>query len=252
MKYLYLLSLFCIITSCEEKREKVSSEERQKISEIIDKTIEAAGGEKYKKASITFEFRGDQYTSKRGRGEFYLEKETVVSGDTILDIVSNTGYKRLVNDSLVSVPDSLEIRYSTDVKTVHYFAHLPFGLEDRALSKDLVGVTEIKGEPYYELKMTFQHDASGANHDEFMFWIHKKDFTLDYLAYKFWEHEDGIRFRAAYDPEIRNGIRFTDYKNYTTPDFNTPLEDLDELYEAGKLELVSNIETEIKSVKIQK
>lgn len=251
MRCFVLLFAVCLLVSCQENEDNVTPEERQKITEIIEKTIVNSGGENYKRATIVFKFRDHIYKSRRGRGEFYFEKKSLGSADTIRDVVSNTGFKRFINDSLVEVPDSMVVQYSTDVNTVHYFAHLPYGLDDPALKKDLVGDAMINGEPYFQLKMTYQHDVGGANHDEFMFWIHKEDFTLDYLAYKFSEEEGGIRFRAAFDPVVINGIRFTDYKNYTIDNFKTDLKDLDELYQAGKLKMISTIETEVLKVEVE-
>jgi len=238
--------------SCEDEEKRRTAREAQEIKKIIEKTIEVAGGENYKRATITFKFRDRIYKSRRRGMEFSLERQITEASDSIRDVVSNSGFQRYVNDSLRTIPDSLLARLNKKIKTVHYFAHLPYGLDNRGLVKDLVGDTQIKGEPYFQLKMTFGQAAPGvAGHDEFMFWIHKDDFTLDYLAYKFVEEEEGIRFRAAYNPRVINGIRFVDYKNFTFQDPKTELSDLVELYESDQLELLSTIQTEILEVEVE-
>lgn len=252
MKQLSFLFILFAFISCEDDEKKPSARETREINEIIGKTIEVAGGEKYNKATITFNFRDHIYKSRRSGLEFFLERKLTEASDTIRDEVSNSGFQRYVNDSIRIIPDSLVSRFNREIKTVHYFAHLPYGLNDKTLAKDLVGEAEIKGEPYFQLKMTFgQGNHSTAGHDEFMYWIHKEDFTLDYLAYKFVEEKDGIRFRAAYNPRTINGIRFVDYKNYSYSDPETPLSDLDERYENGELELLSTIETEVLEVEVK-
>lgn len=252
MRQLFFLLIFMVFISCEDEEKKQSPQETQEIREIIENTIEAAGGEKFRRATITFNFRDKTYKSIRRGMEFSLERKFTEPSDTIRDVVSNSGFQRYVNDSIHFIPDSLVARFNKEVKTVHYFAHLPYGLDDRSLAKDLVGEAQIKGEPYFQLKMTFRRGASGtAGHDEFMYWIHKEDFTLDYLAYKFVEEKDGIRFRAAYNPRDVNGIRFVDYKNYTFSDATTGLSDLDELYENDQLELLSTIETDVLNVEVK-
>ncbi|UJH91207.1 hypothetical protein LZ575_21865 [Antarcticibacterium sp. 1MA-6-2] len=146
----------------------------------------------------------------------------------------------------------MAIRYGSSVNSVHYFAHLPYGLNDRAVNKKLVGDAIIKGEPYHELKITFQQEGGGADHhDEFLYWIHKEKFTIDYFAYKFIVNDGGIRFRVAYNPRIIEGIRFVDYENYILHDPVVKLENLDELYEQGKLEMLSTIEKEIVEVEVK-
>jgi len=247
MRYFFILATIILFTSCQEEKDQISAEE------IINKTIANAGGENYKNATIEFEFRGNNYKSVRNGGEFVLEREIKDSTNTVKDVVSNTGYKRFLNDSLVTVPDSMVVKYSGSINSVHYFAHLPYGLNDKAVNKKLVGDAEIKGKSYYQLKVTFSQDNGGADHhDEFLYWINKEDFTIDYLAYKFHINEGGLRFREAYNSRVIEGIRFVDYKNYTQEDFNTDLCQLDELFEEGKLKLLSTIETEDVKVKLNK
>ena len=146
----------------------------------------------------------------------------------------------------------MTVRYSSSVNSVHYFAHLPYGLNDRAVNKEKIGENIILGEPYYKLKITFEQEGGGADHhDEFLYWIHKEKFTIDYLAYKFLVNDGGIRFRVAYNPRYIEGIRFVDYENYTIDDFNTKLNFLDDLYLKGELIRLSTIETEVLEVEIR-
>ena len=244
MKNLLLIFSLILMISCQEKKEEITAQE------IINKAIENAGGAKYKKASIQFKFRDRTYKSIRNGGEFHLERFTSDSTGNYLDVVSNTGFERFKNDSLIKVADSTALKYASSVNSVHYFAHLPYGLNDRAVNKELAGDAKIKGEPYYQLKITFQQDGGGEDHhDEFMYWIHKKNFTVDYLAYKFHGTERGVRFRVAYNPRVIEGIRFVDYENYSVDNFNVDLADLDELYEQGKLNLLSKIEN--KDIEVQ-
>ncbi len=247
MKYLILLAVVFSLASCQEKKQGLTA------NEIINTAIDSAGGPLYKKATIEFKFRKNYYKSIRNGGEFHLErtsKDTL--GNTYRDVLSNTGFERFKNDTLVKVPDSTARNFGSSVNSVHYFADLPYGLNDKAVNKSLAGDAVINGEPYYQIKITFQQKGGGgAHHDKFMYWIHKKKFTVDYLAYKFHEDKTGIRFRVAYNPRVINGIRFVDYKNYTIADPNTDLGTLDELYQQGKLSLLSDIKTEDVKVKIR-
>lgn len=246
MKYSIMLLLVLLFSSCQDKEKEITAQE------IIDKAIERAGGSKYDRATVKFKFRSNVYKSIRNNGEFQLEREIKDSTGVYRDVVSNTGFERFKGDSLVRLPDSLAVRYGSSVNSVHYFAHLPYGLNDKAVNKELAGDAIIGSQPYYQLKITFQQEGGGTDHhDEFMYWIHKDKYTVDYLAYKFHVNEGGIRFREAFNPRIIEGIRFVDYKNYTIKDFNTPLEKLDELYEEGKLKLLSTIKTENVEVEVK-
>lgn len=246
MKYKILILLSILFVSCKQETTEITAQE------IIDKTIETAGGERYKRADITFKFREHLYKSKRRGGEFNLERIREDSLGNTRDVLNNTGFRRYFKDRLVTVADSMVVRYTSSVNSVHYFAHLPYGLNDRAVNKEKMGETTILGETYYKLKVTFEQEGGGADHhDEFLYWIHKEKFTIDYLAYKFLVNDGGIRFRVAYNPRYIEGIRFVDYENYTIEDFTTKLSDLDDLYLKGELIRLSTIETEVLEVKVR-
>src|SRR5690606_40264169 len=121
MKYRFLILLSLLIISCKEEPTGVTAQE------IIDKTIETAGGERYKRATITFKFREHVYKSRRRGGEFQLERTLEDSAGVTRDVLNNTGFRRYLNDSLLTVPDSMTLRYSSRVNSVHHFAHLPPG-----------------------------------------------------------------------------------------------------------------------------
>lgn len=245
MKKLTFFLFTILLLSCQNEKKELTA------NQIIDKAIEAAGGEKYDSASIEFTFRNKKYSSKRNDGLFELTRtQTDTSGATIKDILYNDGFKRLVNEKEVQLPDSLMTKYAESVNSVHYFVQLPYGLNSPAVIKELKGEDVIKGKKYYQVQVTFRQEGGGSDHqDIYMYWIDKKDFSVDYLAYRFYVNDGGIRFRVAVNPRKIKGIRFVDYLNYKTDDLDTPLEHLDEMYEAGRLKKVSEIKN--KNLKVE-
>ncbi len=211
--------------------------------EIVDKTIQKAGGSRYDNAIIHFTFRGKRYRSKRNEGVYQLERFVDDPSGVIHDIVNNSGLERTIENCQVKIADSLITKISEGVNSVHYFANLPYGLNAPAVNKELVGESTINGSQYYKIKVTFDQEGGGTDfEDEFLYWIHKQNFTIDYLAYKYAVNGGGIRFREAYNPRVVNGIRFIDYNNYKTDNLKTPLKNLDMLFEKRKLKLLSKIE----------
>ena len=222
-----------------------------KVDKIVAETIENAGGEEYERARIRFKFREMEYESSRKDGLFELMRIKEDTAGIIRDVLNNDGFRRLVDGEEVALPDSLVTAYSESVNAVHYFVQLPFGLKDEAVQKELLGEDEINDKSYYEVKVTFRQEGGGKDHEDvYMYWIDKTNFTVDFMAYRFFVNDGGIRFRVAKNPRMIKGIRFVDYDNYKTDDLNTPLEQLDELYEAGALTKVSEIENEILDVEI--
>lgn len=245
-KYLFFLAIL-ILASCN------SSEERSEAEQIIDKVIEKAGGEKYKNADIKFTFRKTSYTSKRENGKYeYTRNITDSTGTTYYDVLNNEGFTRYHQDERVKISDSLAGVYAESVNAVHYFVQLPYGLNDPAVVKELVGEDTINSKVYHEIRVTFKEEGGGKDHeDEYMYWVNKEDLTIDFLAYRFFVNDGGIRFRKAVNPRVVEGIRFVDYENYKTDDLSVQLEDLDEMFQKGELTKVSEIKNEILKVAIQ-
>ena len=244
----YFLFLFIIgLYSCNEETTQSQADE------IIAKAIEKAGGEKYKKAHIEFKFRKTLYTSEYNNGKFEFTRTiTDSTNTTYYDVLNNEGFKRFLGEEQVNLSDSLAGVYAESVNAVHYFVQLPYRLNDDAVIRELIGQDTINNEVYHEIKVTFQQEGGGKDHEDvYMYWVNKKEHTIDYLAYRFFVNDGGIRFRKAVNPRTVNGIRFVDYENFKTNELSTPLEDLDDLFQKGELTKVSQIENEILKVEIQ-
>lgn len=248
MKHLLISLLICLLTSCNGGSTKGEAEK------IIAKAITKAGGEKYENAEVQFTFRKNTYTSSRKNGRFELTRTIIDSIGEATDVLNNEGLKRFRKGVEEQLHDTIKSKFANSVNSVHYFVQLPYGLDAPAVKENLVGRDTVAGEPYYEIEVTFKKEGGGTDYeDEYMYWIHQENFTVDYLAYRFYVNEGGIRFRKAYDPRNVNGIRFVDYKNYKLGknDWETfNLANLDELFAAGKLVPVSIIETEVEKVVI--
>jgi len=95
--------------------------------------------------------------------------------------------------------------------------------------------------------VTFDQEGGGVDHEDvYVYWVHKQDMTVDYLAYSYQVNGGGVRFRSAYNRRKIGGIIFQDYINYKH-DKDTPVSSLDALYETGKLTELSKIE--LKNIK---
>jgi hypothetical protein len=159
-------------------------------------------------------------------------------------VLENGTLTRTVNGNTTGLSPKDVAKYTEALNSVVYFATLPHKLSDAAVNKSYVGRTTIKGQDYEVVAVTFDQEGGGVDHDdEFRYWINVDTKTIDYLAYNYETNDGGVRFRSAYNPRTVGGIRFQDYVNYEAP-IGTPLDELPELYEAGKLKELSRIETE--------
>lgn len=240
MKYILLLSLMTYFLSASSQSD--SQKEAQK---IIDKVIKKHGGKKYKDAHYEYDFRKHHFTYHFDDGLYQYERYDQAT-DT-KDRLTNEGLVRYRAGKLLKLNAKENKSISGVVNSVHYFAFLPYFLNDAAVHKDLIGTGTIKGKEYYKIKVTFDEEGGGQDYEDiYIYWFNKKDLTLDYLAYSFHVNGGGVRFRSSYNRRTVNGIIFQDYINYKH-DKSTPVEDLDRYYDSGELIELSRIE--LKNIK---
>jgi hypothetical protein len=128
---------------------------------------------------------------------------------------------------------------------VAYFAFLPYGLNDAAVFKTYLGDTEIDGKNYHKVKVTFSEDGGGEDFDDiFIYWFNQETNLIDFLAYSYHTDGGGVRFRKVIRKHEIAGLILQDYENYKPEDKNTPVEEMEDLYKSGELELLSEINLE--------
>lgn len=240
MKFSYALTVVFMVLSCKDKSKATIS-----VQEIVDRAIAVSGGERYRTSDISFNFRDMRYVSEWKEGERILKRIKKSDSMEVVDVRTNHDFTRFVNDSLVSLNDSLSNLYANSVNSVHYFANLPYGLNDPAVNKELLGETTIKDREFYKVKISFDQEGGGDDYDDiYLYWFDKATFKPTYLAYLFHVNGGGIRFRASYNERYIGGIRFVDYENYEASADKTSIYDVDSLYGLDSLKLLSKIELE--------
>ncbi len=228
------LLLILLVTACSMQPDAET---------IISKSIEVHGGERFENSIVTFDFRGTDYTVKRQGGRYTFTRTFSDSGRTITEMMSNEKTGRVVNDQAANLMQEEKEAIRNSMNAVVYFNFLPYKLEDAAVNAKYLGKAVINGEPYYEIKVTFDQQGGGEDfQDIFMYWIHQQDYTMDYFAYRYHVNEGGTRFREAYNIRTINGIRFADYHNYGSDDMQIPLQKYDTLFEQEKLPKVSDVD----------
>lgn len=235
MKKIYTLFLIILIAaSCTDQNDDAQY--------VVDQARVAAGSDKLDMAQVEFEFRDREYGVKRQNGEYEMVRLFKDSLDMIRDQVTNEGFQREMNGTVIEVTDSMSFKYTNSINSVIYFALLPYNLNDAAVIKSHLGTETIKGKDYYKIKVTFQQEGGGKDfEDEFIYWIDKETYFIDYLAYSYLTDGGGMRFREAYNPRNVNGIRALDYINYK-PKTDMKLEAMGKAFEDGQLEELSRIE----------
>ena len=242
MKYLCIGLIAFVVFSCKNE----SDTKTLSADAIVSKSIEISGGENFGKSEIFFDFREKSYLGRRSEGQFLMVRMFEENNDSITDFLTNSGFKRMVGEEFVTLTDSMVTKYTASVNSVHYFSVLPYGLNDNAVIRTLLGDERINDTDYYKVKITFNQEGGGEDYEDvFLYWINKESFKLDYLAYSYNEDDGiGMRFREAYNERYVKGLRFLDYNNYKAEDTKMQLTELGKAFEKNQLILLSKIELE--------
>ena len=136
-------------------------------------------------------------------------------------------------------------KFSESVNSVHYFSILPYGLNDKAVQKKLLGESKIKGDKYYKIEITFSKENGGVDYDDvFIYWIKKENFKIGFVAYRYNTNGGGIRFREVRKEHFIAGISLVDYNNYKPINSSIKINNLDRIFQKGELEKISEIKLE--------
>jgi hypothetical protein len=212
----------------------------------IGDAIERHGGEVFRDMDVTFTFRGAWFRVVQDGGRFRYERHLVgPRGEEVVESLSNEGTHRIVDGSPVPLDEADRARVETAVNSVVYFGFLPFRLQDPAVVLRDLGEVMVHDRPYRKLEVTFRQDGGGDDwEDRFVYWFHRDDRTLDYLAYRYHRDGGGTRFRRAVNRREVGGLLLQDYENYAGIQEVEDIADYDRLMERGLLRLVSVVEME--------
>ena len=224
---------------------KPSSAPVNQAQAIVDQAIAAHGGDMLRQAVVEFDFRDKHFKITRDGGLYSYERTYTDSTGAVREVLNNDGIYREVNGERVALSEDETRRLSTPLNSVPYFALLPFNLNDPAVQKRHLGEVEVGGQPYHKIEVTFHQEGGGRDfEDRFIYWFHKDQHTMDYLAYDFHTGDGGTRFRQAFNTRTVGGVRMADYHNFVSdslPGPGTPIERYDAFMQSGDIKLLSEI-----------
>ncbi len=225
-----------LLTACQEVPEGPAA--------IVRASIERYGGEAFDRVHIRWDFRGIPFEVNRDNGRFRYQRIVEDSlGQSIVEVLENEGSWIEVGGERQELEPRGRARLETAVNSVVYFGFLPFHLDDPPVRLADLGTSEVDGELYHKVEVTFQQEGGGPDwEDRFIYWFHEEDRTLDYLAYREAADVETTRFRRAVNRREIGGLLVQDYENYTGDPNVGDVAEYDQLFEAGGLRLVSMVE----------
>jgi len=239
----YLVSAFFLSSIFSSCTQELTAQE------ILANAIKAHGGDKVYNSNVSFDFRDKHYKGEYNRGQYKLARYfSDTLNNTYEDVLTNQGFQRKINDSIVSVTDEWIGKYSNSINSVFYFFRVPFNLKDDAVILTYLGKSTIEGTNYYKLKVTFSEEGGGEDFDDvFVYWFNDQTYRLDYFAYEYATEGGGKRFRKAFNQRDENGWLISDYINYKPKDIKVDIADYDTYFKDGfkKLSEIVNNNVEV-------
>ena len=160
-----LILVFAIGCKQEPKKELTAQD-------IVDNSIADSGGKRFDDYIVTFDFRDKSYVAENADGQRVYQRISDLDSTTITDIKRGDEFERYINDSLVMVHDTMAVKYANSINSVHYFVRLPYGLNDGAVNKELLGKETIDNKEYYKVKVTFDQEGGGDDfEDTYLYWF---------------------------------------------------------------------------------
>lgn len=260
-KITYLILIVFVLQACNSQsggNSTVQEAPKSEVQRIVDASIDFHGFAPLDNAKLDFVFRAKFYTYQKNNGVYQYTRSQVVDSTavTVYDIMNNDGLVRLINKDIhelitevgplkgdtAIITEERRAAYTRSVNSVVYFFLLPYGLNDLAVNKEVIGEATIKGKTYYEIKVTFEQEGGGEDFDDvFLYWFDKEDYSMDYFAYLYHTDGGGMRFREAINPRKVSGMLIQDYINYKPEDEGIDIMTINELYEEGQLVVLSEI-----------
>jgi hypothetical protein len=242
IKHIYVFVVAVLTIGCSHDAPKKENEKDLALS-VLDSAIAFYSEVDLKKMSIAFDFRGKTYAASwPSEGMIYTNFYTDSLGAHKRQL-QNGKYQEWLNDRELQLDDKTRAARGSSVNSVLYFALLPWNLQDEAVRATYVGESTIDSRLYHNIKVTFSEAGGGDDYDDvFLYWFDADDYSMDYLAYSYREDEGGTRFRSASNARRVNGIMFQDYANYKGPADSDSLSFILDMYNEGKLDLLSQID----------
>lgn len=228
-----IVLLFLPLLGCQNK---------ETADTIVKKSIEYYFPSGLDNKKISFDFRDKSYSVERYTDKYIYTRSFQDTLGFVSDkLINSSNFSRQIDEKSIEVTKEWANKYTSSVNSVLYFFQIPYVLSDVAAKKTLVAETDFNGKPYWAIKITFSEEKGGEDYDDqYIYWISKEEYSVDYFAYNYTVDGGGVRFREAINQRRIDNLLFQDYVNYEV-EIGTPLMSIPELFLQGKLKELSKI-----------
>jgi hypothetical protein len=239
---LYLLT-FLLLNSCGDTKQELDA------LTLLDKSIEASGGEHFYNSVSTFVVNQFNYTVQRNG----IEQHLIVTSEA-----RNTRYRAefnkgqrtyYVDDSLVS-NTGLNTRFiDVNLEGFIYLLSVPHLLKTNASIYERKPDVVIQKKTYYTVKVTFTV-VEGLPQNEFYLYIDPETFLVDFFAANYELAKGTNNFYRMVNRREVNGLSYFDYYSFTAESEDIALESLYKSFNALTIRETNYVQ--LKDIKVSR
>lgn len=223
---------------------------------IIDQAFKAHGSKVFDQSIIEFRIGKRNYKSTRENGEYRYERFWDSLGVTLHDDLTRRGITRHFDQTQALLDTKKIDELSSSIRNLFFLFSIPFGLNEPQIIKEYLGEVILVEKPYHKIRISFKLNPNDRTiyDNEFVLWIHKTRFTIDYLSFKLSEPNDkSLRFRQAVNPRKVEGLLIQDFKEFKPIQDSIEIApaDLDQAWIGKQLQEWSGIKLEQVKIRVK-
>ncbi|NND88766.1 MAG: hypothetical protein HKM28_05925 [Flavobacteriaceae bacterium] len=226
-----------------------STEPQISADTILEKSIEAAGGEDFFHSTISFSIEDYEYVLKRDGylTDFSLTREI----DTTIYFSTYKGGLMHYYVNGVEEPESMQSRKFLDARLdgFTFLSSMPHVFNENGTIVERLENVTIQQKEYYTLRITYKHQEGMEDRNIFYLYIDPDTFYIDYVAFKLDVYQNFQNFRRNYNRRKIEGILFSDFYSFYPHDQSMPLDSLYHYY--NKRDVREGPATEYKNISVE-
>lgn len=237
MGYRFLVFLVFTLTlgSCDRQTETPKLTAKT----ILNKAIEAHGGQRYDGATITFDLNDYRFKFHKSGYNYKHQMSSEKDGAYHTATAFNGGMNYRIEDSLVEQNARLQTMIRTRVNNVAYDFYIPYVFTTNDIVLTDLGTEQLRLRNYHKIKVGYKQ-IEGAEPDlrAYVLWIDTETFEIDFIAKQNDEESGRKQFMAAAYKRKVEGMLFSDFELYQTYGRNlqVPIDSLGIAYNIGNMQ----------------
>ncbi len=232
---LFTLAAVVLFTSCESSTETKNLDGKT----LLNKAIQAHGGDLYSRATIAFDLNKNSFEFTRDGYNYDYKMIRTVDSVTSVGRAFNGGFEFTENGVAKSQGSRTDNMIKNHINSVAYEFYIPYEFTSNDVIQTYLGDEYMRQRLYHKVKISFKTPTGGdPDLRAFMLWLDAETFEIDFVAKENDPNSGRKQFSAAAYKRRVGGMLFSDFEIYQTKGRNRefPLDSIGIAYNAGLMQ----------------